>query len=292
MKLLALLLALTSAAAQPPSKGGARKENGVNDILQSSRDPKELLRAALELARGNQAPQHTHLAGWLWSPEFLARLDSAQEYASTGRRLRISMVLQALHLNAAPSAQAVLVHLTQSHEFLAVATRVDFLIKYSSSVRPVPDELVRFWDAHFQPDDGFSNLTATALVENATPGALRLLERKLADPRFEHDDKLSWIRTDIYAHRADPPVLLFCEHLIGGNTIANDLRFAVASALFDPKPTEWFPPATVVVPPPLERASAEAKAIFHRLGARVEQAPWATPALKLGVKKTLATLEI
>ena len=294
MRFLFFILALAPAIAQQPAPAGAIKEAHVNDatanIIESSHDARQLLQAALDLARSDREQDHANLARWLTTPGFLSRLDSAQEYASTGRRLRISMVLQALSANAAPSAPAVLVTLAHNQAFLAEAPRVDFLIQYSSAVRPAPEELVHFWDAHCQPEDGFANLTVATLVTNGTEPAMRLLERKLADSRFEHEDKLSWIQTDIYAHRIEMPVLLFCEREMAGRTLSNDLKSSLAEVLFDPKPQRWFRPATIIVPPPLDQASAEAKAVFHRIGAVVVQAPWAGEELRKATQRTLASL--
>jgi hypothetical protein len=294
MWFLVFILLFASAAAQQPSEGGTRKEERLSDAatntFQSSRDPKQLLQAALALARSNQVQDHDNLARWLSSSEFLSRLDSEREYASTGRRLRVAMVLQALSMNAAPSARAVLVSLSHSQEFLAMAPRVDFLIQYSYVIRPAPDELVRFWDAYCQPDDGFANLTVATLVANGTEPALRLLERKLADSKFQQEDKLSWIESYIYAHRIEMPVLLFCEHLIAGNALSDDLELPLAEVLFDPKPQQWFSPATVIVPPPLEQASAEAKTVLQRIGMLVLQSHWASPELRRAVPRTLAAI--
>jgi hypothetical protein len=294
MRFLVFILALASATVPHPSQGGTNEEARVSDatakIFQSSRDPKQLLQVALDLARSNQAQDHNYLYRWLSSPEFLSRLDTAKEYASTGRRLRVSMVLQALSLNAAPSAKAVLVQLGSNREFLALDPRVDFLIQYSASVRPAPDELVRFWDAHCQPDDGFANLTVATLVTNGTEPALRLLERKFADSRFAHEDKVSWMQSNIYAHRIELALLLFSEHLIVGNAFSNDLKLPLAEVLFDPMPQQWFSPATVIVPPPLEQATPEAKTEFQRIGKLVLESHWATPDLRRAVPRTLAVI--
>ena len=42
-------------------------------------------------------------------------------------------------------------------------------------------EVVAFWDAHSQPDDGFGNVTIAALIENGSPPALQLFVSKLLD---------------------------------------------------------------------------------------------------------------
>ncbi len=294
MCFLVFILLFASAAGQQPSEGGTKKEARVSDsitsTLQSSRDPKQLLQAALALARSNQVQDHDKLSRWLSSSEFLSRLDSEKEYASTGRRLRISMVLQALSTNAAPSGKAVLVSLSHSQEFLAMAPRVDFLIQYSYTVRPAPDDLVRFWDVYCQPDDGFANLTVATLVANGSEPALRLLERKFADSRFEHEDKLSWIESNIYAHRIEMPVLQFCERMIAISALPDDLKLTLGQVLFDPKPQQWFSPATVIVPPPLQQASAKAKAEIQSIGTLVLQSQWATAELRHAVPLTLHTI--
>lgn len=86
------------------------------------------------------------------------------------------------------------------------------------------------------------------------------------------------------------PVLLFCEHLIAGNALSNDLELPLAEVLFDPKPQQWFSPATVIVPPPLEQASAEAKTVLQRIGTLVLQSHWASPELRRAVPRTLAAI--
>jgi hypothetical protein len=294
MRLTVCVLILVPVFGQQSGAGGQEKEAPVNkmqaNILESSSDRKQLLQAALALARSSQPHDHSYLVRWLLAPEFLSRLDSPEEYASTGRRLRIAMVLEALSRNPAHSAQAVLVRLAGARDFLAVPARVDFLIEYSASVRPAPTELVHFWDAHFQPGDGFFNLTAGALVTNGTEPALHLLEQKLGDPRFEHEDKLSWIQTEIYSHRTDLPLLLWCEHVLASNTLGPDLMVVLGQVLFDPKPEQWFRPATVVIPPPLEQASTEAKQTLRRIGALVLRAPWASSELRAGVERSLGAI--
>ncbi|MEJ7712146.1 MAG: hypothetical protein WKF84_20370 [Pyrinomonadaceae bacterium] len=160
-------------------------ENPVQ-VLETSKDSKELMRAALALARGQQPTDHDALLKHLRTQSFLSRLDSKDDYAAAaGKRLRISRVLEALGKNSSPSAHQTIVDLAQDRVFLEEDERVVALIESSTEVRPPPPELVRFWDAHSQPDDGFTPVTITTLVDNGTAPALGLLEKKMGDSRHE-----------------------------------------------------------------------------------------------------------
>ncbi|HEY1895630.1 MAG TPA: hypothetical protein VGG62_05130, partial [Terracidiphilus sp.] len=92
---LAAVLAGGAASQGGGSNGGWPMQNDVGSTARSP-DPRELLASALALARSNRAEDHQQLLNMLWSADFLSRLDSPAEYAQTGRRLRISMVLDAL----------------------------------------------------------------------------------------------------------------------------------------------------------------------------------------------------
>lgn len=255
-------------------------------ILETSREPKELVSAALTLARSAESADHERLLRPLRSADFLGRLDSENEYAAE-TRLRIWRVIEALSQNPSPGARGVLVALTQSETFAAEPARVERLIQACAVIRPAPPEVIRFWDEHCQPDDGFTPLTVNAIVENGTEPALRLLEKKMADPHHAEEDKLTWMRIDILIHRDDLPLLQSCERMLAGG-LPGDLRPALVEVLFDYRPEEWFGDYLKVLPPDRGQASAKALAQLRKIGEFALKAISLTEAQRESVEKTLA----
>lgn len=279
---------------QPPAEKGTQevRETAMNDsptqVLQRSKEPKELQTAALALARSKRPEDHEALLGFLRRTEFLLRLDTPEDYAdAAAKRLRISRVLEALATNEAPSARQVIVELAQDSNFLSEEARVDQLIRASAYVRPAPPALVTFWDKYSQPDDGFSNLTVEALVENGGEPALRLFEKKMADTRHGRDEKIAWLRTEVLPHRDDPPLLNACERLLAG-ALPQDLRPHLVEVLFDYRPDEWYRPASVSTPPDRSKASAEAREALRRIGELALRTVRLSDEQRAAVKKTLA----
>jgi hypothetical protein len=222
--------------------------------------------AALEDARSDVPARHASLLANLQTRSFLETVDTRADYADAAAQgLHVGQLVDALALNAAPSAQRAFRALTTSKTFLADDERVIALIKAGVNVRPAPRELVRFWDRYSQPDDGFTPTTIGALVDNGSEPALRLLEQKLADPRHGADDKLGWMRTDMLRHRNDLPLLQASERLLKGR-LPSRLRPALVEVLFDFRPGEWFKPDAGVSPPPLSAAPAPARAQLRKLG--------------------------
>jgi hypothetical protein len=260
-------------------------------VLQTSEDSKELMKAAVALARSKEPADHDTLLKHLRTQSFLSRLDTKEDYAAAAaKRLRISRVLEALGKNDAPSARQTIVALTQERTFLEEEERVVALIEASTEVRPPPPALVRFWDAHSQPEDGFTPVTITALVNNGTAPALDLLERKMADPKHEDDVKIAWMRSRILTHRNDLLLLQSCERMLTG-VLPSHLRPALVEVLFDYRPGEWYRPANASRPPDRRQASAAALAQLRRLGYLALQTVQLTESQKEAVTKTLEEIE-
>jgi len=228
-------------------------------------ETKELLRTLLGMARSDEPAQHAQVLGELRNGAVLARLDTDADYEMASKfRLRVAQVVEALARNPAASAQNAFVVLTSDPVFLAHDERIIALIRASAHVRPAPAPLVAFWDQHCRPDDGFTPTTVTALVDNGSPPALELLERKMADPGHEDDEKISWMRTDMLTHRNAVPQLEMCERMLNG-ALPPDLCPALVEAIFDYRPQEWFRPAKSYSAPRLESASREALDVLMRV---------------------------
>lgn len=238
----------------------------TNAVLASSTDPDELYAVAAALVTSPDAGDHAALADSMSKEGFLARLDSEKDYRAGTRFLRVARLLKGLKSAAAPSARQVLVQLTQAGEFVANWTRADLLIKAVVIFRPPPAPVLKFWDEHFQPEDGFMNLTAQALAENGTEPAIALLEKKLADDRFEDEERVWWMRTAVLTHRYDLPMLRACQRLVSAGLTEPPMRRDLVEALFDYQPLEWHGPDDGYPPPPLERASPEARRLLTSIG--------------------------
>jgi hypothetical protein len=249
------------------------------NVLTTSRDPAALVAEARRLGASARPEDHAELRTRLQSAEFLARLDERERYQGAPQGLRLSEVLDELSRNRAPSAEATLVALTRSRVFRAEPLRVELLIRACVLLRPPAPEVVRFWDDHWKRDDAYSYVTAGAVCDNGTAPALALLERKMADPSHPDDDKRVWIVTGIMMHRNDALMLESCERMLRAGMPAR-LRPLLVEAIFDYRPTEWFRPATVLVPPARALAGPAARERLRRLGEYALKAVSLTEAQK------------
>ncbi len=287
-------LMLVAAAAHARHSGTEPNPMNISDdpasVLDTSRDPKELMRAAARLAASERPEDQQRLARALTSDAVLARLNAPQEYAGDPQRLRLRPVLEALARNPAPAADETLLELARSDDFTGEGGRVDLLILATASVRPAPPELVAFWDRHAQPEDGFTPLTIRALIENGSAPALALFEKKMADPAHEDDFKLDWMRSDLLTHRNSPEVLRSCARLLKQGLPAH-LRGELVEALFDYRPEAWYVPAIGYQPPPWDSYSSEARAELRALGRYAVDTLDLTPAQRAAVERTLIAID-
>jgi hypothetical protein len=266
-------------------------DEAQKNVLSTSKDPLELLRVSLALARSSRPEDHRDLQPWLIREEFLARLDSEDEYAEAGRgRLRIKAVVDALANNQSRSAGDLLLALTQSPSFNAVLVRTDMLIAACAGIRPPPAPLLKFWDDHCRPMDSFTPLTIDALVVNGTAPAIELLERKFADPTHGNDVKCDWMHNSILPHQNDVELLRGCRRLLAqGLPVA--LRPALVEAIFDYRPDDWYPEHLIKKPPPRASASADAKRELREIAEySLTQVPLG-PELREKVKLAAGTTE-
>jgi hypothetical protein len=116
---------------------------------------------------------------------------------------------------------------------------------------------VEFWDRHCQAGDCFTPTTIGVLLDNGSPAAIALFERKLADPSHDEDSKTGWLRSDVLEHRNDLLLLEACERLLA-DPLSPSTQVALVEVLFDYRPAEWFPPSASHSAPPLTAATPEA----------------------------------
>jgi hypothetical protein len=288
IRLWAFAFLLASAAlVRGRSEYGYCQTEGGKAVVKD--DSRQVVSAALALARSANAADHKLLASQLSDPAFLASLDSAEEYRQTGRRLRVARVLEALASNPAPSAKEVLVHLTGNSNFAEEPTRIDYLIRYTAGIAPPPPPLLQFWDKYSQPDDGFTPLTIEALTKNGSQPALSLLEQKLADPSHAEEDKQFWMRSYLLPHRNEAPLLKMVNRFLLAK-VPSHLKVDLVEAMFDYQPDQWYPESAVIRPPDRSLASPEAKEILKSIGQYALKNLSLPLALRTTVEKVLMQL--
>ncbi len=287
---LAFLLPPTHALA-----GAAPNQETViamtaNDV-QALPPEKQVIRDAMALARSLRNEDHALLLARLASSKFLAELDDEEAYRGRPERLRLRRVLDELTRNPMDSARDILVDLTTNQAFLAEDARVDLLIKACAAIRPPPPQVVALWHRYWQPEDGFSNLTAAAVVQNGDPAAIALLEAKLAAPEFDMEEKLHWLRGPVLSHRLDLPLLLACERMLAVG-LPGELPVRLVEALFDYRPGEWYLPSVPYNPPLLETAGEAALRQVERVGRLALERVTLDAHLEARVKETLERVEV
>lgn len=232
--------------------------------IKSQETPKVLLRAAAELAKSNVPQAHQTLFQALNSSDFLSCLNTQEEYAGNPNSLRVRRILDALIDNPTPLAMQTILRLIHSDVFLGEETRVVLLIRASSEIRPVPPELVAFWDRYSQNDDGFTHMIIEALIYNATLPALSLFEAKVLSPYHEFDDKTYWFRDNIMPLRNKLEIVQSAGRLLQDPEVEQDLRIELVDVLYDYK-SEWFTPAVNFKPPELESYSQAVRNVLVEL---------------------------
>jgi len=256
-----------------------------NQIIKETKDRKERFRMAIELARGADPEKHRQLLSLLQSADFLEKLDSEDDYARASH-LRVWRILDELGKNQAESALQALVPLTQSEIFLKEEARTERLITVCAVLHPPPPEVLKFWDDHCQPEDGFTPLTIDALGENGTEPALQLLEKKMADPAHSEGYKLGWLRNTVLVHRNDLPLLKCCRRMLSGG-LPESLSKALVDVLFYYRLEEWFGTTPGPEPPDFAKANTEAKALLCDIARFALDSLKLTDDQRAGIEKTL-----
>ena len=282
---VAAWVTLGAPSASTARDGGVARDTQAAPGTEDTHD--QLLKSSLSLAKSSDPREHAVLLSDLQKQAYLKQLDSEQDYAKASRfRLRVEQVIQALAQNPSPSARRAFLSLTHGKIFLADDDRRLALVRAGENIRPAPNELVAFWDRHSQANDAFTPTTIPVLITNGSEPALRLFEKKLADPARRQDEKVAWMRTSVLAHRNDFNLLVTCERMLQGS-LPKKLRPFLVESLFDYRPGEWYRPSSSHSPPPLRDASGEALAVLARLGGMVEKNIPLTPAQREAVRRHL-----
>jgi|SRR5580658_542217 hypothetical protein len=255
-------------------------------LLKTAKDPRVLLDTALACARSQDPANLNALTEALGSPSFLARLDSRADYQGPPQDLRLARVMREIAGNAA--AQQVLVALTKQPVFTSFEPRQELLIRSLAAVRPAPEEAIHFWGLHSAPSSPYLHVTMDALADNLSEPALRLLEKRVTDPRYDRESRIAWMRDPILRHRTDLAMLLICEHMLT-TSLPAAMRPALVEALCDYR-REWYGSETRPRPPELRQASPEARAELRKICELALGSIRLSEMQKAAVRKTLGEL--
>ncbi len=185
-------------------------------VLQTSRDARELKKAAELLASSGDPLDHEVLGRYLSSAEFLGRLDAADDYRKTYAALRLTPVMETLTENRLPSTDRVLLDLIASPDYQSERLRRVLLVRALSVVSPSPPEAVKYWEEKSRPGSPLASYVVESLCANQSDPALELLTRIFADPGHEEDLKAFWMHEQIMPRRNDLPLLSWSERMLSG----------------------------------------------------------------------------
>ena len=129
-------------------------------------------------------------------------------------------------------------------------------------------------------------MTIEALVKNGTESAMEVLEKKMADPHHQDDEKIGWMHSYFIPHRDDFQLLKSFEKMLTGK-LPERLRPHLVETIFDYKPGEWYRPATAVNPPDRQKIGNKERDQLKRLGDISLKMPDLTEAQREAVQKTL-----
>jgi hypothetical protein len=231
------------------------------NVLDTSREARDVKRAAVAFAASPVSDDHMVLGQRLASSAFLERLDLPEDYEGTFIDLRLARVIKTLMDNQEPSANQLILGLIHAGQFQAHVLRMQLEIRALAVVRPSPPPAIQYWDRLSSPVSPIAYDVIEALCVNQSAPAMQLLENKIADPTHERFEKLSWMRELILPRRIDDPLLACCGRLVT-STMPVDLRADLVEALFHYKPDDWYIECEPPKPPTLEAASERAKQMF------------------------------
>lgn len=234
-------------------------------LLQTSKNPGDLLEAAQAYAHSQEKAHHRLLEAHLSNPGFLSRLDSARDYSGIYARLRLYHVLTTLGRNGKASAQTVLTNLTKREAYQNNTLRAQALIHALAAITPASREAITFWSRFSGPKNPLAADVAAALCRNQSRPALALFASMLTDRAQPRERKLGWMRQLIPGHRTDAGLLKFCETLLQSGKLEPELQVALVEAIFDYRPELWDPGDGAPAAATWSSASRQARKILKNI---------------------------
>ena len=256
-------------------------------ILRTEKEPKILIRTALEFAASDQAADHITLLEVLNSADFLLRANTAREYETARpKHLRIAKVLRVLRDSSHAASKQTLIGLSRGGDYIDDNwLRQELLVRALVSIRPSPPDAIKFWDNQSIPTAVNRHVTIDMLCQNGSEPAMALLEKKLIDPAQEHEYKIAWIHDCMLRHRNGTPLLQVSERMIK-QTLPPELRLILLETLctYD---ADWYPSCSKPKPPPRALAPAESRQVLRRICRHAKESMDLPPNLKAAVEATL-----
>lgn len=235
-------------------------------VFRNSQQPKELVNMARVYAASEDPQDHSLLLAQLNSTDFLARLNSEDDYLRLPpRALNVARVVKTLMDQPHPVAHDTLVGLTAASNFQSFVRLVELNIQALAVDRPARAQTLAYWNTHSTPESSNIDLVIEAAFENQSPPALQFVGNKINDPAQDDDRKLTWLRDQLLRRRNDLNVLRFSEAMLVSGGLSRQWHDPLLEALFDYN-EHWYLACACPQPPNRLAAGPEAKQAMGRIG--------------------------
>lgn len=253
-------------------------------------DGEAAARSALAFARSSKPEAIALVKKALLDPKFIDRIMKV----ATAERCVMPPILRALAQNPAKPAREAFVALVSSKVWGEDPDATDgsmrpmMLLRATAVFRPVTPEIVELWKQRSVPTSGWANVTTSVLADNATAEAVAQFEAMLRDPAFDVSSRISWLHSDLLAHRSTVALLELAGRLLDGKLEAA-LKTGVIEAVFDYQ-QQWFGMCPGPERIALATFSPDARRVLRSVGAKATKSRPAK-ALASAIATNLAELD-
>lgn len=290
-----LLLYACACLMQTSCMPGASSTGGPSGGAPSESPPAQpaspeaaaLLNRLTALAESRAEADQSALATDLAQPATLDILDKPPERnLRSPQDLSIARIFERLRDN--PAATNTLQTLSKSSALNGDWRLQQLLIRAFAHQRPLLPDSLAYLDAQSQPKSLNLQIVIMTLVENESAPAMALLGRKLADPKLDDNNKISWIRYQILPKRRSADLLLGVEDWLARGNLNAAVRTALVEALFDYRPREWGG-TELPKPPDDSTTNPSAAKVLRRIGKQALDGDY-PKSVKQAVRETLGKL--
>ena len=236
------------------------------EVLQTSHNPRELVKMACVYASSDKAADQALLLDYLGSEEFLNRLNTADEYLRyPARNLEVARIVKTLMKQDFLEAHATIKGLTRNHVWQQSDPLIELLIRALVVDMPSSPETIVFWDKHSMSDSVYIPTVIEVIFLNRSEPALKLFEQKLNDASHDDEYQEIWLRCDLLRQRNELTVLQCCERMVIKGTVDEGWHNNIVEALFDYNEA-WYLSQEPPRPPLRVLASEASKEVLGRIG--------------------------
>jgi hypothetical protein len=279
---------IASACKKLPACTALQPLKSADDAKLDAKDDLVVARSALTLAASSKAKHIAAVTKVLLRQDFNARILAMPD----GQRCVMPAILRALATN--PDGRKSFVTLATSQMWQedpnddAATQRQDILLRASAVMRPPAKEVLAMWEKLAQPDNGWVNVVALVLPENATPEAAGRFEQMLLDRKHDKAERIDWLRGGFIEHRHEPEMLKMASRLLDVKLLV-EVRTAVIEAVFVVDNQHY----DTCGPPPFAPLAAYSKPARDELRAFAKKVKGEKldKALAAAVTKTVAELD-